>query len=39
MTIFSLKMDDGGSVPEQVNRMQELFLKLKDIGEKKLSDT
>lgn len=37
-TICSLKMDEGGNAVEHINKMQDLFLKLSDIGEEALSD-
>uniref|UniRef100_A0A1Y1LUY5 CCHC-type domain-containing protein n=1 Tax=Photinus pyralis TaxID=7054 RepID=A0A1Y1LUY5_PHOPY len=36
--ICSLKMDEGSSAIDHINRMQELFIKLSDIGEWSLSD-
>lgn len=36
--ICSLRMDEGGSAVEHINRLQELFMKLSDIGEESLSD-
>lgn len=35
--ICSLKTDEGGNAVEHINRMQELFTKLSDIGEETLS--
>lgn len=37
--ICSLKLEEGGSVPNHIIRMQELFLKLRHIGEESLSDS
>lgn len=37
-TICSLKMDEGGNVPEHINQMQNLFVKLKDISNEELTE-
>lgn len=37
-TICSLKANEGANVAEHVNQMNELFVKLRDIGEEALSD-
>lgn len=37
-TICSLKLEEGGNAPHHITRMQELFLRLCDIGEESLSD-
>lgn len=37
-TICSLKLNNGGNVVDHINRMQELFMKLRDIGEDELSE-
>lgn len=37
-TICSLKLENGGNVIDHINRMQDLFMKLRDIGEDELSE-
>lgn len=37
-TICSLKLENGGNVIDHINRMQESFIKLRDIGEDELSE-